>query len=287
MLIFVGRYITSQYQHIVDIPLSSFSKGKTPNSIPGEECLLDSEVRKQHRKIGENVRSKFRTLIEVVIKGIEVKVTVHQLSGYVQRFHSIMNYESPKNDIKSCETVQDIFTIMTTRRLIKFYNFKLLEEIINEYLEEHKPELEKYKLTLKHYFNSRICELDIYESGRFSEANLQSESKNNNLVIVADSTWAADYTVERLFELESMLEEILGCSLKLVKVVPGSLCISFNAPSVKLDSLVFEKILKLIHFGVAELRKTGCEYSMEIHCKFFDSSSIKPMEHLVEGTMIM
>lgn len=225
------------------------------------------------------MRSEFDTLVAVVIKGIQVKVTVDELSGRVQNFTSLVISESLHNDIQSCKTVREIFNIIIERRLIKFYNFELLEKIINEYMEDHKPELKKYKLTLKHYFNSRIYELDVYESGRFIEADLQSELKNNNLVIVADRTWAADYTVEKLFELESILEEILECSLKLVKVVPGSLCICFNAPSVKLDSLVFEKILKLIHFGVAELRKTGYEYSMEIHCKLFDSSSIKHMDH--------
>ena len=230
-------------------------------------CSLDSKVRKQLLKSSKNVLSEFDTLIAVVIKGIQGKVTAPQLSGRVQNFHCIMNCESLQNDIQSCNTVQEIFSIMIQSRMIKFYNFELLEKLINEYLEDYKPELEKYKLTLKHYFNSRICELDVYESGRFIEADLQSELKKNNLIVVADSTWAADYTVEKLFELESMLEEILGCSLELVKVVPGSLCISFNAPSVKLDSLVFEKILKLIHFGVAELRTIEYEYSMDIHCK--------------------
>ena len=264
--------ITSQYQHIVDIPLSCFSEGKTPLCTPGEECLLDSEVRKQHLKISEIVLSEFDTLVAVVIKDIQVKVTVPELSVRVRNFKSIMNCKGLQNDIQSCNTVPEIFNIMIESRIIKFYNFKLLEKLINEYLEEHKPKLEKYKLTLRRYFNSRICELHVYESGEFSEADLQLELKNNNLIIVADKTWADDYTVERLFELESMLEEILGCSLKLVKVVPGSLCISFNAPSVKLDTLVFENILNLIHFGVAELRTTGYEYSMEIHCKFFDST---------------
>ena len=244
-----------------------------------KKCSLSTEVRKQLLKSSKNVRSEFDTLVAVVIKDIQVKVTVHQLSGRIQNFQSIMNCESLQNDIQSCSTVQDIFTIMIKSRLIKFYNFELLEKIIHEYLEQHKPELEKYKVTLKHYFNSRICELDVYERGEFIKADLQSELKKNNLIVVADKTWADDYTVERLFELESMLEEILGCSLELVKVVPGSLCISFSGPLVKLDSLVFEKILKLIHFGVAELRKTGYEYSMEIYCKFFDCSSVKHVEH--------
>ena len=242
------------------------------------------------------MRSEFDTLVAVVIKGIiQVKVPVDELSGRVQNFTSLVISESLHNDIQSCKTVQEIFDIMIKRRLIKFYNFELLEKIINEYLKDHKPELKKYKLTLKHYFNSRICELDVYKSGKFTKAHLQSELKNNNLVIVADKTWADDYTVERLFELEVMLEEVLGCSLKLVKVVPGSLCISFNCPSVKLDSLVFENILKLIenilkliHFGVAKLHKTGYEYPMEIHCKFFYFSSVKHYNcSLVEGKTIM
>ena len=288
----MGRYITLQYQHIVDIPLSSFSKGETSLCIPGERCSLDRNVRKQLLKNSDIVLSEFDTLIAVVIKGIESrdgKVDVHKLSIRVQNFASIriVNSESVQNDIQSCETVQEIFNVMIKRRLIKFYNFELLEIIINEYLEDHKPKLDEYKLTLKRYFNSRIYELPVYESGGFVEANLKEN--NNNLVIVADSTWAADYAVEKLFKLEFMLEEILGGSLELVKVVPGSLCISFNAPSVKLDSLAFEEnILKLIHFGVAELRKTGYEYSVEIHCKFFEFSSVKHYNcNLVEGKTIM
>ena len=263
----------------VDLPLSCFSEDKTSFSMAENRCLSDSKVRKQPLKSSKSVLSEFDTLVAVVIKGIQVKVTPHQLSVCVRNFASILNSQSLQNDIQSCNTVQDIFNVMIESRLIKFHNLELLEKIIDEYLEEHKPELEKYKLTLKHYFNLRICELDVYESGKFIEADLQSELKKNNLIVVADKTWGADDTVERLFELTSILQEIFGCSLELVKVVPGSLCISFSGPLVKLDSLVFEKVLNLIHFGVAELRKTGYEYSMEIHCKFFYSCSVKHVEH--------
>ena len=242
--------------------------------------MLDFEKRIQLLKSSKNVLSEFDTLVAVVIKGIQVKVTAPQLSGRVRNFTSITMSVNLKNDMQSCNTVQDIFNIIIERGIIKFYNLELLEKLIDDYLKEHKPELEKYKFTLKQYFKLRICELDVYESGKFIEADLQSEFENNNLIVVADSTWGDDYTVEMLHvELQMVLEKLFGCSLKLVKVVPGSLCIIFNGPLVKLDSLVFKKILKLIHIGVAELHKTGYEYSMEIHCKFFDSGSVKHMDH--------
>lgn len=256
-----------------------FSKGGALSHISGEECQLDDKARKELLINSENVRTEFHRLIKKVIEDIqgkEVAYTTRQLSDCVLLFIQSKSWKMPKNlesDMQSRDSIEGIFNVLFQKRLIKYYDIELLEEIVTVSLKEDTTELKEYKNTLQKYFKLRICELDVYESGKFVCADLSLVSEK--LVLIADSTWAEDFIAQELFILECKLEQILGCPLRLVKICPGSLVIYFNAPLVELQSLSFEDVLQLIHLGVAELQdqKSGDERSMEKDCKFLGESA--------------
>ena len=246
--------------------------------------MLDPVVKARLYDASDEICRNFAKLVDKATDClIERQVTPTELSGFAlnELESSRMKYPADLSaKLESCKEVRGVLYQLLHRDcdIIVFYDFGILESIINKYCrgaEALTEELKQYNMKLDVYLSMRICEHQIFTQNLGTRVT--SVSENAKLYLFMDSTWTKDVHLRKLFRLQKRVAAVLKCgNIQLKAIWVGSLCFCYNI--LKKDyahsELQIQQILKLINFGIKEI--SGYEYSkcMEKACKFVCTSFV-------------
>ena len=205
---------------------------------------------------------------------IEKEVSAKELAGFVQIKLESSRMEYPADlsaKLQSCEDVRSVLYNLLCRDcdIIVFYDFGILESIIQKYcgeVEALTEQLKQYNLKLDEYLSMRICEHQQYVGTKVTSVTQPAE-----LFLFMDSTWTKNLHLRKLYRLQRRVATVLECgNIQLKAIWVGSLCFCFEVlkKDFQHSELQIEQVLRLINFGVKEI--SGCNYSqhMESACEF-------------------
>ena len=148
------------------------------------------------------------------------------------------NQPSPLNDLKTAESISDVFRVLVEMKIIFFLQYQIVEHIIDGLCmesDELKEALKNYKEHFSHYMKVRVCESYLFQKGEmsvFDERNLSCSTPH--LIIVTDKTWNQYIPLLNTLDLRRHVVQIFGIQefyldlesidtscLKLNYVVPG------------------------------------------------------------------
>ena len=186
---------------------------------------------------------------------------------------------SPLNELKSAESISDVFQFLVGMKMISFLQYSIVEHIIVGLCtesDELNEALQKYKDHFSRYVKVRVCESYLFQKGEmkvFDEKNPSCSTPH--LIIVTDKTWSQYIPFLNTLDLRRHVVQIFGIQeflLDLESIDTNCLKLSYVVPSC-MEDLVFpltpEQEEKLREYGISEVYFGQYHYIMEKKSKSF------------------
>ena len=134
-------------------------------------------------------------------------------------------------EVVAAESVENIFTVLTERKIISVLHIECLQQIIQTLCFESKllkNTLDDYEFMLNEYMRRCVHDTLFYEKdGAITEAYSNDRVK---LSIVTGNTWDKDSPLENVLIFEKMITSVFRCQqfvIHLTKIDPQTLSLSF------------------------------------------------------------
>ena len=164
-------------------------------------------------------------------------------------------------EVSAAVTIPEVFIIMEKKKYITFYKFSVLDSIINDLCTDTEKnlnkELEDYKEQFQTYIKRRVCETALYYDAKFSPGENISPKEKSNLVLITDSNWDRNTSLEAVLELEAEVASIFGINdivLNLRAIEDNCLRLYYSTPP-----FVEDVVLSMTYVQVEMLEKCGIE----------------------------
>ena len=165
------------------------------------------------------------------------------------------------HELDTARCVSRVFIILKRKRLISFISYKIMVPIINGLCEnkELAHQLQIYETHFREYVKRRVCEISIYNSGKFQPGEMSSLVEGSELLIITDHSWNAERSFKELLNLKVVVAQIFKINdfaLSLCSVEPKCLklhCYLSNGVGILVFPLTHEQEDKLSKCGIAEV----------------------------------
>lgn len=190
-------------------------------------------------------------------------VAVVELVNYTSQIFLVTNDDKMTlgNEICAAETIPKAFIVMLKKKYITFYKFSVLESIIKNLCTDIERtlnrELQEYKEKFEMYIKRRVCETALYYDAKFFPGEAISPKEKCNLVLITDSSWDRDSSLEAVLELEAKVANIFGINdivLNLRAIEDNCLRLYYNIPP-----FVEDVVISMTFLQVEMLEKCGIE----------------------------
>ena len=190
-------------------------------------------------------------------------VAVMELVNFTSQISLVTNNSKVtlSNEVCAAVTIPDVFIIMEKKKYITFYKFSVLESIINDLCTDAEntlnKELDDYKEQFQTYIKRRVCETALYYDAKFSPGDIISPKEKCNLVLITDSTWDRNSSLEAVLELEAEVAGIFGINdivLNLRAIEDNCLRLYYSTPP-----FVEDVVISMTYVQVEMLEKCGIE----------------------------
>ena len=190
-------------------------------------------------------------------------VAVIELVNYMSHISLVTNDSTMTlgNEVCVAGTISDVFILMEKKKYITFYKFSVLESIINDLCTDTErtlnKELEDYKDQFQIYIKRRVCESALYYDAKFYPGEIISPKEKCNLVLITDSSWDRNTSLEAVLELEAEVASIFGINdilLNLRAIEDNCLRLYYSTPP-----FVEDVVISMTYTQVEMLEKCGIE----------------------------
>ena len=134
-------------------------------------------------------------------------------------------------ELVAAESVENIFTVLTERKIISVLHIESLQRIIQTLCFESKDlkkTLDDYEIMLNEYMRRCVYETSFYEEdGTITEAYTNDTVK---LSIVTGNTWDKDTPLENVLIFDKMITAVFSCQqfvIHLTRIDPQTLRLNF------------------------------------------------------------
>ena len=193
------------------------------------------ELRGRLRFESQQIMMQFQKLVSATIKSfIRQKVSVDELVSHVMSlgaFEPTINktevplFQYCSEGLEAADSIPKVF--LALKDCLSFFNYHIIEHIIQLGTEEDKTKLQKYKQDFNQYAKRRITEC-MPEFGPISDADHAD-------IIVKVDLWYETCTVAQIERLRCKLGEVLHLSsqgiLRLCRVDKGCFQLMFQVPA--------------------------------------------------------
>ena len=190
-------------------------------------------------------------------------VAVVDLVNYTSQIFLVTNDNKMTlaNEVRAAETIPKAFIVMLKKKYITFYKFSVLESIIKNLCTDTERtlnrELDEYKDKFQMYIKRRVCETALYYDAKFFPGEEISPKEKCNLVLITDSSWDRNTSLEAVLELEAKVASIFGINdivLTLSAIEDNCLRLYYSTPP-----LVEDVVVSMTYVQVEMLEKCGIE----------------------------
>lgn len=217
-------------------------------------------------KESEEITSQFFDLSRNTLKLLATEGTsVETLKEYVSLLLLFSGKSTPTlgDIVEPAKTVYEVIFILAKQHFITFYNFKILESIIEKLCNDKdgklKTQLAEYKVQFKVYIKRRVCETCLYYGGEFNPEVACTLEEGCNLVLITDENWDHDISLKAVLDLECNVADIFGIKkfvLRLEAIESKCLQLYYSIPPDVIQVILpikQEQALKLMRCGIAEI----------------------------------
>ena len=210
------------------------------------------------------------------LKGLKTEgISVEDFKEYIYRIPltSKKRTSTLADIVKSEKDVYGVFATLEKQYFITFYNFSLLEFIIQNLCVDKdrrlRKELEEYKVQFKAYIKRRVCESSLYYGGEFNPGDTCAPKEGCNLVLITDESWDREASLEAVLDLEGDIADILGVKdfvLCLKRIEENCLRLYHSIPTDVehvILSIKHEQAQKLMSRGIAEIHCGNCHMVLQ------------------------
>ena len=168
------------------------------------------------------------------------------------------------NELECATSVENIFSILSTKNMISFFHYQLLKHIISSLCYGSKllrKSLKEYETTFKNEF---VWDKSSNTHQVYQVPNAMNLEDAVELSIITDGSWDEDVTFDKIYKLEDIVTKIMWVppyALSLESIKPEPLTLLYTIP--------MSDVSKILPLTGEQWKYFRCNGIAKLHCSEF------------------